>query len=85
MAPGDLLPHLQQANVCVHPTDEDRFAYAPIEAIACSIPVTATQDTGMKEYIQKGINGYVVPTGDWEATLERLQACRVNQLAMSHA
>jgi glycosyltransferase involved in cell wall biosynthesis len=67
---------LQQADVYVHPSFEDGFAYAPMEALACKVPVIVTPDTGMKEYVQEGINGYVVPTGDWEAILERLEQLR---------
>ncbi len=85
IAPGDPLPHLQQANVCVHPTYEDGFAYAPMEALACGVPVIVTEDTGMKEYVQEGVNGYIVPTGDWEAILERLQACRAKQLGFDRS
>jgi len=73
LAPGDPLPHLQRADVCVHPTYEDGFAYAPMEALACGTPVIVTEDTGMKEHVREGINGYVVPTGSWEAILERLE------------
>ncbi|MBE9013390.1 glycosyltransferase family 4 protein [Pseudanabaenaceae cyanobacterium LEGE 13415] len=73
IAPGDPLPHLQSASVYVHPSYEDGFAYAPMEALACGVPVIVTQDTGMKEHIQEGINGYVIPTGDWEALLEQLR------------
>lgn len=80
IAPGDPLPHLQQASVYVHPTYEDGFAYAPMEALACGVPVIVTEDTGMKEYVKEGINGYVVPTGDWEAILERLEVCQVKPL-----
>ena len=80
---GDPLPHLHRANVCVHPTYEDGFAYAPMEALACGVPVVVTEDTGMKEYVQEGVNGYVVPTGNWEALLERLKACQVTKLAIS--
>ncbi|MBK1988972.1 glycosyltransferase family 4 protein [Sphaerospermopsis aphanizomenoides BCCUSP55] len=74
--PGDPLPHLQKADVYVHPSYEDGYAYASVEALACKIPVIVTEDTGMKEYVQEGINGYVVPTGDWEAILERLEHIR---------
>jgi hypothetical protein len=61
---------------------EDGFAYAPMEALACKVPVIVTQDTGMKEYVQEGINGYVVPTGDWEAILERLEQLRRSSLVI---
>jgi glycosyltransferase involved in cell wall biosynthesis len=73
IAPGDPLPHLQRADVCVHPTFEDGFAYAPAEALACGVPVIVTEDTGMKELVKEGENGYIVPTGSWEAILERLE------------
>ncbi|WP_218079986.1 glycosyltransferase family 4 protein [Anthocerotibacter panamensis] len=73
---GDPLPHLQQADVLVHPTYEDGFAYAPMEALACGVPVIVSADTGMKDFVREGINGYVVPTGDGEAILERLLAIR---------
>ncbi|GIV61827.1 MAG: hypothetical protein KatS3mg044_0693 [Rhodothermaceae bacterium] len=72
--PGDPLPHYQQADVCVHPSYEDGFAYAPAEALACGTPVVVTEDTGMKELVREGENGYIVPTGDVDALYERLAA-----------
>ncbi len=73
LAPGDPLPVLQRADVFVHPTYEDGFAYAPYEALACGVPVIVTEDTGMKEYVTEGANGYIVPTGDWQALRERME------------
>lgn len=80
MAPGDPLPHLQQADVYVHPSWEDGWAYAPAEALACSTPVIVTEDTGMKEIVIEGVNGYVVPTGKWEPILERLECMQNHSL-----
>lgn len=76
VAPGDPLPHLHRATVCVHPSYEDGLAYAPMEALACEVPVIVTTDTGMKDYVREGVNGYVVPTGDIAALVDRLVACR---------
>ncbi len=73
MAPGDPLPHLHRADVFVHPTYEDGWGSAPAEAVACHVPVVVTEDTGMKELVTEGVNGYIVPTGSWEAILERLE------------
>ena len=73
MAPGDPLGPFQQADVYVHPTYEDGFAYAPMEALACGVPVVVTEDTGMKEHVIEGVNGYVVPSGNWEVLLERME------------
>ena len=62
--PGDPLPHLHRADVLAHPSWEDGWAYAPAEALACGVPVVVTEDTGMKEIVRGGENGFVVPTGD---------------------
>jgi glycosyltransferase involved in cell wall biosynthesis len=72
--PGDPLPHLQQAAVCVHPAYEDGFGYAPAEALACGVPLIVTEDTGMKELVRPGVDGLVIPTGDLETLIGALQA-----------
>jgi glycosyltransferase involved in cell wall biosynthesis len=56
-----------------------------MEALACGLPVIATQDTGMKEYIRDGENGYVVPTGDREAILDRLMELYRSPLATTRS
>ena len=85
MAPGDPLGPFQAADVYVHPTYEDGFAYAPMEALACGVPVVVTEDTGMKEHVAEGVNGYVVPTGRWEPLLERMEHLIKNPLAKTTA
>jgi glycosyltransferase involved in cell wall biosynthesis len=72
VAPGDPLPALHAADVFVHPSYEDGFGYAPMEALACGVPTIVTEDTGMKEYVTEGVNGYVIPTGDVDALANRL-------------
>jgi glycosyltransferase involved in cell wall biosynthesis len=72
IAPGDPLPHLQRANVYVHPSNQDGSPYAPLEALACGLPVILTEDTGTKELIREGLNGWVIPTGTSDAILEAL-------------
>jgi glycosyltransferase involved in cell wall biosynthesis len=72
--PGDPLPHLRTAALCVHPTFEDGFAYAPAEALACGTPVLVTEDTGMKELVDPGRNGLILPTGDLGALTEAIEA-----------
>ena len=51
-----------------------------MEALACGVPVIVTEDTGMKEHVREGQNGYIVPTGDWQAIYERLEYLSRNQL-----
>jgi glycosyltransferase involved in cell wall biosynthesis len=73
IAPGDPLPHLRRADVYVHPSWEDNLAYAGLEALRAGVPTIVTADTGMKEYVREGENGYVVPTGEVGPILERMR------------
>ena len=81
VGPGDPLPLLQRADVFVHPTYQDGFWYAPMEALACGVPVIVTEDTGMKEYVDEGMNGFIVPTGSVNALCNALQRVRNQPLA----
>ena len=85
IAPGDPLPALHRADVYVHPTFEDGFAYSPVEALACGVPVIVTEDTGMKERVVEGENGFIVPTGSWEGILDRLEHVSRHPLAGTSA
>jgi glycosyltransferase involved in cell wall biosynthesis len=85
VAPGDPLPTLQRADVFVHPSYEDGFGYAPMEALACGVPAIVTEDTGMKEYVADGENGYIVPTGSVHALVERLEAVHCAPLATTRS
>jgi glycosyltransferase involved in cell wall biosynthesis len=77
---SDPLPHLQEADVCVHPSFHDGFGLAPMEALACGTPVIVTEDTGMKEHVRQGLNGFVIPTGDAVALAEHLKIVRAGEL-----
>jgi glycosyltransferase involved in cell wall biosynthesis len=72
--PGDPLPHLQDARLCVHPAYEDGFAYAPAEALACGVPLLVSEDTGMKDLIERDRDGLILPTGDPAALAEAIEA-----------
>jgi len=72
--PGDPLEQLRTARLCVHPSYEDGFAYAPAEALACGVPVLVSEDTGMKDLIASDRDGLVLPTGDVNAFAEAIEA-----------
>ena len=78
--PGDPLPHLQRASLCVHPSYEDGFGYAPVEALACGVPAIVSANTGMRELIEPGRNGLVVPTGDLDALTQAIEAAYRGEL-----
>ncbi len=72
LRPGDPLPHLLEAGVCVHPSYVDGYAYAAAEAVACSVPLIVSADTGMSELVSGYVLGRIVPTGDLDALTEAL-------------
>jgi glycosyltransferase involved in cell wall biosynthesis len=74
VSPGDPLPRLRAAGVCVHAAYEDGFAYAPAEALACGVPVIVSEDTGMKDLIDPGVDGLILPTGSRPALTEAIEA-----------
>jgi glycosyltransferase involved in cell wall biosynthesis len=78
--PGDPLPHLQDAALCVHPSYEDGFGYAPVEALACGAPALVSENTGMKDLIDPGHNGLVLPTGDLDALTQAIEAAYRGEL-----
>ena len=41
-----------------------------MEALACGVPVVVTEDTGMKEHVEDGVNGWITPTGAVGALLK---------------
>lgn len=77
---GDPLASMQGARLCVHPTYNDGFAYAPAEALACGVPAIVSDDTGVRELIDEGRNGLVVPTGDLGALTEAVEAAYRGEL-----
>jgi len=79
VSPGDPLPHLRAASLCVHPTYEDGFGYAPAEALACGVPVLVTEDTGMKDLIRSPADGLVLPTGDLDALTEAIASAHAGE------
>jgi glycosyltransferase involved in cell wall biosynthesis len=70
---GDPKAVLESAHLFVHPSFEDGFGYAPMEALAVGVPVVVTDQTGMAEYVREGVNGSVVPAGDVQALAEAMK------------
>lgn len=52
---------------------EELFGLVLIEAMACGLPLVATDCIGPKEIIEQGENGYIVPQRDEKALKEKLE------------
>lgn len=70
---GDPLEHYQRANLYVHPSFQDGFGLAALEAAACGLPLVVSRDTGAAELLAAGEGGVVVPTGDRNALVDVLR------------
>lgn len=77
---GDPLPALQRARLCVHASYSDGFGYAAAEAMACGVPVLVSANTGMKDLIDAGTNGLVLPSGDVDAWTDAIDAAYRGEL-----
>lgn len=66
--PTDELPaYLQSVDLCVQASREEGLGFAPLEALACHVPVVASAVGGLRETIVPGETGWTYPVGDVDA------------------
>jgi L-malate glycosyltransferase len=79
---------LPQADLFLFPSDHESFGLAPAEAMACEVPVVASDSGGLPEVIDHGETGFLAPVGAVEEMAEMaLRVLRDADLAqrMGHA
>ncbi len=67
------------STVVVLSSKSESFGKVLIEANACGKPVVSTATTGAKEIIEDGINGFLVPIGDYTTLAEKVIYLLQNQ------
>jgi starch synthase len=76
--------HLAAADVYAFPSRNEGFPVAPVEAMACGLPVVAADAPGVADILGEDAAGTIVPIGDAEAFARALgsllddEALRVN-------
>jgi L-malate glycosyltransferase len=60
----DIVSILGCSDVLLFPSETESFGLAPLEAMACEIPVVATMTGGIPEVVTDGENGYLAQVGD---------------------
>lgn len=63
----DIVSILGCSDVLLFPSETESFGLAPLEAMACEVPVVATRTGGIPEVVTDGENGFLAEVGDVDA------------------
>jgi starch synthase len=69
----ELQRHYSQASVLVVPSIQEGLALVQAQAMACGVPVIATENAGAADLFSDGVEGFIVPPRDPRAIREKLQ------------
>ena len=72
VARGDLHKHYSQASVLVLPSIQEGFGLVQAQAMACGVPVIASENTGASDLFTDGLEGFIVPIRDAQAIREKI-------------
>jgi glycosyltransferase involved in cell wall biosynthesis len=61
------------------PSIQEGLAMVQAEAMACSLPLICTRNTGGEELIENGKQGFIIDTHDVKALCEKIEWCFLNQ------
>ena len=67
----DLVPWLSIADLFLLPSAQESFGLAALEAMACEVPVVASNVGGLPEIIEDGVTGFVCPPDAVSGMAER--------------
>jgi glycosyltransferase involved in cell wall biosynthesis len=65
---------LRGAWAVVFPSPKEGWGITNVEAAACGTPALASDSPGLRESVQNGVTGYLVPHGNAQALSERMLA-----------
>lgn len=63
----NVAPLLASADLFLLPSENESFGLSALEALACGVPVVASDAGGIPEVIREGVTGALRPVGDVEA------------------
>src|SRR5215469_3581490 len=68
----ELIQYYNRSSVLVLPSIADAYALVVLEALACGLPVIVSTNTGSKEMVRDGEDGFVIPIRDVEALKQKI-------------
>jgi glycosyltransferase involved in cell wall biosynthesis len=68
----DIPEILGASDIGVLSSKSESFSNAVVEYMAAGLPVVATDVGGVREAIEDGVTGYVVPAGDWKQLAKQI-------------
>jgi glycosyltransferase involved in cell wall biosynthesis len=68
----EVAEHMKRAYVSVVPSRSESFGLVALESMAVATPVIVSEVGGLVEFVQDGIDGYVIPPEDPELLAEKL-------------
>lgn len=71
---SQIVPKYQEADIFVTPSIWEGMPNTVLEAMACGLPIIATDVQGSRELVQNGKNGHLVPVMDPEALVKAMLA-----------
>jgi mannosyltransferase len=86
----DILPWYQAIDLYVAPSRNEGFGLTPLEAMACGVPVIASDAGAYAEMIVPAVTGEVVPAGDGEGLRNAIASWidkadgKANEHALAH-
>ncbi len=63
---------LRKSDVFIMPSLGDSFCLAALEAAACGLPIIVTENTGVRDLITDGENGFIVPIQSVDALTDKI-------------
>lgn len=73
--PHKKMPEVYQSmDILLFPTVREGFGLAAVEAMACGLPVVATDSSALPEVVTNGQGGFLCPLGDVDAFAQAVQA-----------
>jgi len=68
----DVVELMKNSDVFVMPSRYEGLSIAMIEAMACGLPIIASDGPGLNRYINQGVNGVIFKVGDHKGLAEQI-------------